>query len=247
MSIPLLATLTNGQDTMLLTLALAGSVLLERQNRPLPGGLLLSFCLIKFHFFVFVPLALISAKKWRMLAGGALGTVIWLAVSTLAQGTEWPSEYFHFLQQPVLHPAPFGFPNLRGLVGESHAMLGVLGIAVAAALSVLAWKRIRFETLLAMCLIGGFLVGYHAAIQDCCILFVAFHLLRGFPVGRIALFALLTPPAYYLLLMDGPASRLFAMTLLGTFLATALFQFRRSAPATQQDIPRFTVPPAPAR
>src|SRR5262249_19195227 len=99
-SIPLSALFANGQDVTLLMLAFAGAVLLDRRGWPFAAGLLLSLCTVKFHLFLFVPLALITHRKWRMIAGACAGTAGCVVAATIVEGREWISRYAEFLKRP---------------------------------------------------------------------------------------------------------------------------------------------------
>src|SRR5882724_2261295 len=72
-SIPVITSFLNGQDLPLLLAALLSAVVLDRKGRGVLGGLCLALCAIKPHLFVFVPVALIAGRRWRMALGAAAG------------------------------------------------------------------------------------------------------------------------------------------------------------------------------
>lgn len=106
-SIPLVVMFANGQDVMLFGLAFAACVLLDGRGRGFLAGLALSFCTIKFHLFLFVPLALLAYRKWKTIAGASAGTALGIAAACFVEGPRWIPEYAAFLRRPELHPLPF--------------------------------------------------------------------------------------------------------------------------------------------
>ena len=73
MSVPLVTSFMNGQDVPLLLLFLGLTYVLEKRGAPFTAGLCLALCTIKPHLFLFVPIALILWRKWRVLAGASAG------------------------------------------------------------------------------------------------------------------------------------------------------------------------------
>src|SRR5579859_199138 len=81
--------LNYGQDTALfMFMALAGLQLLV-MKRDFAAGLVLSLCASKFHLALAIPLFLAANRRWRALAGGAIGGLVILGVSFLAEGPDW--------------------------------------------------------------------------------------------------------------------------------------------------------------
>ena len=85
------------------------------------------------------------------------------------------------LRDPANSPIPAIMPNLRGFVyaiaGENTPLLIALWVMVTAVVIFLAWRAESFEHAIAFCLIGGVLVNFHAYMQDCLLLLVAFALM----------------------------------------------------------------------
>jgi hypothetical protein len=207
---PLIANFLAGQDLAFVLLAAAGTVLLaRRKGRDFAAGLLLAFCAIKFHLFVLAPVAFAVWRRWRLFWGAAAGIGLLIAWSYLAAGPAWPREYLGMLLNPELHPGPEHMPNLFGSLKTlgAPAWLQVAAAVVFAAAGVRAIVRSRdFEAAFGVALVGGLLLSFHSYVQDCAILLLAVPLVwRGVSrVPEAALFAMLTPIPYLLLLMGAP-------------------------------------------
>jgi hypothetical protein len=218
MSVAWYTSVLNGQDVALVLLLAALAVRQARAGRDVPAGLLVAACAIKFHFFVFVPVALFGAKRWKMLAAAAAGVTAELLLSFAVQGPDWPREYIRFLLSPNARPAPYTLPNLRGLAmawempGWLESLLLVL--TVASFLALLARARMSFRTRMAFAIVGGLLVSHHAFIQDCLLLMVVLAWVGRRSPLRVPVALLLTPLPYYLLLSEGWPGGLFALALL---------------------------------
>lgn len=138
--------IASGQDTsLMLALALAGYVLAER-GEDRRAGAVWALMLIKFNLVLALPLALLVARRWRMLQGFsfvAAGLAIFSALVLRVDGLRL---YFQMLSSnafPKLNPTPELMINLHSLA----AHLGMNGPAflVTATIVVLAvgWIAIR--------------------------------------------------------------------------------------------------------
>jgi hypothetical protein len=210
-SIPVLTAIINGQDILLVLAACSFSISLWRSGRTFVSGLVLSLCAIKFHFFLFVPIALILWKQWRQLAGMAAGLAGIYAIGAAAQGWLWPVNYLAFLQllKNQLTPAPYTLPNIHGLVlalaGDAPRIEIVLAALTAlGVLYALATAR-EFELAFALAIAGGLLVNVHTYIQDYCMLILIPAVASPGSMARNFSLALLAPPMYFVLMLDGPA------------------------------------------
>ena len=106
MSIPAISHMVNGQDVTSLLLFCTPSLLLSRRQRDSAAGLVFALCAIKFHLFVFVPLAIFAHRRWRLFAGAAVGEVA-LFLTGLAGGA-WPVflSLIALLRRPKTTPTP---------------------------------------------------------------------------------------------------------------------------------------------
>ena len=244
-SIPVATAFANGQDILLLVWTCAAAYELETRGKQFRAGLLISLLAVKFHVFVFVPLVVALRRQWRTLAGTAAGGAALYAVAAGLQGWNWPAAYLRFLRTPQITPAFFTMPNLRGL-GMAVASDGsavALGVEAASALAVVAVllyaaPRIReFGAAIALAVTAGLLTSHHAYVQDACLLLLIPALAPEKRRTRRAALAMLAPPAYFLLMADGPASALAPLGFLIVFAVLA----REAVAASAQDAANLKV------
>jgi hypothetical protein len=125
-------------DALLLLPAIGAAVLLSRR-RPLLAGLVLAVLLAKPQTVWLVPIVLVVAHQWRMLAGLLIGGCAWIASSLLLVGVHEFSNWLPFLftRGPTVSSS-IGVPGLAALIGGNQ-----VGFLTAAALcvgtAVLAW------------------------------------------------------------------------------------------------------------
>lgn len=167
LSLPIVAALANGQDSLLPLLFVTLAVRWQ-PARPAAAGLILSLCAIKFHLFVLLPLLLLAQKRWRVLQGFFAGAAVLLALSFLAGGSNWPAEYFHTLTDGRVHPSITHMPNLHGLFSDPPLEMALSLVILGAAWW--AMQRTNFLLGLAVALTGGILLSYHAFLADCVLL-----------------------------------------------------------------------------
>lgn len=240
-SIPVLLSVLEGQDVLLVTAAAAGGVLHRRAGRPFLAGLFWSLCAAKFHLFLFVPVALLFRREWRMLGGGAAGGAALAVVSFAAAGWSWPLEYARMLADPAIHMAPQLSLNLRGLLfgltGADHtAFVIAISVPLAAAVVCTLWRTRDLDTSLGVALLAGMLLSYHAFVQDGSLLLLVLVLLRNCtaPVRNLAPLAVL-PPLYLLTNLGAPycvALPAYLLVLLGLLAFTTT---RTAAPEVMQN------------
>jgi hypothetical protein len=214
-SIPLVSLFANGQDVALVMLAFSGSILLLGKDtdehhglREFCAGLLLSLCTVKFHLFVFVPVALIAYRRWKMIGGACVGTAVGVIAATFVEGPGWMVRYAKFLNGPELYPMPMplNFHAVARVLGWGRTGDWMLCLAVAVCLLWLAWRRIPFGTLISLCLLGGLLVSRFMGLHDYALLLAGCALSEG--LVRKGFFCLATPPVYLLMLFPEPWSAL---------------------------------------
>jgi hypothetical protein len=233
MSVPLFANFVNGQDVLYLLLFCSVSLYFTKRGWDTAAGLILALCAIKAHLFVFVPLAVIFRMKWRVLAGGVLGAVI-LGVAGLAGGLAVQLELLKQLGNPEHSPYPDIMPNLRSLTGDHHSAYLAAAIAVFLAVAFLIHRSSSYEVAFGWALVGGVLGSFHAYIQDCLLLLLAFVLLHD-ELGKApkALFYLVSLPFIYVALLAGrPYSALFPLVLLACLALQLRAGLRTVVPAT---------------
>lgn len=220
--LPLTVSILVGQDITLIVALCAATILLCRSGRDAAAGFVLSLCIIKFHLFVLVPLVLIRHRKWSMIGGAAGGVLIWLAISTLVAGPDWPRQYLAVLQNPAISPYLDYMPTVRGIFFDSPWALYVTALVLAVLLYVIVKQR-NFEVAFGLALAGGVLLNTHSYLQDCAILLPALvSAVRSGCAGvrRIALF-LMTPFPYVLFLLGHGAVFLFCVLALAVMRTAA--------------------------
>ncbi len=221
-SVPVLTSFANGQDVMMVLVLSAAAVYLDQAGRPWLAGLCLALCTLKFHLFVFTPIALLLHRKWRFAASAALGVALELAASFVVAGWRWPIEYAKFLSNPALHPTPYVPPNISGIAGNLLPLEIALTLAVGACTVYLCSRAKSFPAAFTLCIFAGLLVARHSYIQDCALLLLIplFVPPASNFVSQLSM-VLLTPFPYFLLMAEGPLGLITPLLLLLWFVALA--------------------------
>jgi uncharacterized membrane protein len=196
------------------------SILLTRQNSDYLAGLVLSLCAIKFHLFLFIPILLLVKKRWRILGGAAMGSVVLAALGVLIAGADSMRQYGNVLRDPWINPSATVMPNLHGLVTILNGDIKVELMFVAIVLVAFVWTMRRtenYEFLLAASIVCGLLVSFHSGVADDIVLLPAFvSVVRTCSNSslRAAAGLILTPIPYFLVLADAPYSAFLPIALL---------------------------------
>jgi hypothetical protein len=153
---PMVAVFMCGQDSMLLVAVLLATFLLAERRRDGLAGAVLSLALCKFHLIILLPIALLASRRWRMLAGFALGALGLGAVSLILVGPQGIAAYVHLLMNP----------ELRSLVAPAPAAVSpaaaCLVIVIALAVSWVAPFWLSIST----AIVGSLLVAPHLFLYD---------------------------------------------------------------------------------
>lgn len=208
-SVPALAALCNGQDSLLLVALIGGAVLQFRAGRDMIAGCLLALCAFKFHLFlIFLPLLLIFKGKWRAFGGAAATSGLLFA---LGLANDWGSTeaYIGVLRDPWINFKAVLMPNLHGLAAHLGAGPAVEWTLYGATIMVYLWLIRRIENcemLLGLGLVAGLLLSYHTGLADAVILLPALVLIQKNSQQKTltALFAISQTPLLYLILLYGP-------------------------------------------
>jgi hypothetical protein len=161
---PALWIVHQGQDVPLVLLLASVCVRMHNQGKPLAAGVALGLCVLKYHLFPFVALAIIARREWRMVAGAAATVLLLLCVSFALAGPEWPRTYVATLaanSPPYSHvmPALVGF-------AAGHP-IGFAAVAIAAGVgTVLAAIRTDLPTAVATALTIALMVNVHTYPVD---------------------------------------------------------------------------------
>ncbi len=236
-SLPLVVLFANGQDVILLTFAFAGAVESDRRGRSRLAGILLGLCTIKFHLFCLTPIALLSHRKWRMIASASAVTLAGVIGAMALEGPGWMMRYAAFLRRPELHPAPQPL-NFHAAVGVLQGGVWLEGTLAALVIGCLVWlgwqRRLSFPALISLCVLGGLLISGHAGMHDYALLLAAYAITDGTLQKGFAF--LLAPPVYILVLLPG------VWSLLGVTMLTSILLL----PLSQKYPPGFALASAPA-
>jgi Glycosyltransferase family 87 len=235
--LPLLSNFLAGQDVTLPLVFASAAIFAMRGGRDFLAGILFALCAVKPHLFVLVPLVLVIHRRWRVLAGGAVGGATLVAISFLAAGRHWPEQYLALLRNPELHPGAEHMPNLRGLVfgltgGEHPALQWTLIAMVAALVCYIAWRTADLELALAFSIAGGLLAGYHAYLQDCLLLLLVFALVISKSKSKLlrSIIALAVLPPVFLFLLAGQPYNVAVPLMLLVFLGAGAWEARDGSP-----------------
>jgi glycosyl transferase family 87 len=169
-------------QTAFLSAAILGLALAAMKRRPFLGGLILSLLAFKPQLCLLLPVVLIVAARWRIVAGAALGLGLLVAASLAAFGAEAWLAFFHSLalRNPqdltadqgawVTLQTPFGLLSWLG-ADYRIAWAGQIGVLAAAlAIACVVWRRdlpheLKAAALVLACLLGTpYLLAYDFVI-----------------------------------------------------------------------------------
>lgn len=166
-SVPLVASIANGQDVAFVLLFLAAFWRFHA-TRPAPAGICLALCSLKFHLFLFLPLVLIAHRKSRVFAWAAAGVLTLLGLSTWVSTDQWIPKFIAFTSSARANMHTPVMPNLLALfAGLPHAFIWEItgGVCIAALVFWLS-ARSSFSLALSASLVGGLLTSHHAYFSD---------------------------------------------------------------------------------
>jgi hypothetical protein len=218
-SVPLLVSFANGQDLPMVLLFWSLSSRLLDKRRDFAAGLCLALCIAKAHLFVFVPIAVLGARRWRFLGGSSTGILALLGISCLAAGPDWPAKYGRLLSGSDLHASSLVYPNAAGILKSlSASPYWLFPLGAVAALVVLSLARkVSFSQSLGTALLAGVLMAPHCFLQDLSLLVPVF--LKMFETAtreftKLTSFLLLTPLLYLMeLALPAPLASLLPVSL----------------------------------
>lgn len=140
---PVLAALILGQDSILVMFVITAAYLLLTRRRDFLAGLLLALATVKFQYVLILGLLLLVARKFRFVAGFAVGCGLLALACVLVTGPAGILQYVRFVHQFELHNGygnitPDRLMNLRGfLAGLGYSVHLRLYGAVASAVLLL--------------------------------------------------------------------------------------------------------------
>jgi hypothetical protein len=152
---PVLAALTLGQDSILVLFAISLAYMFLTKRRDFKGGLILALATVKFQIVLILVLLLLLSRKFRLIAGFAVGCAFLLFASVLVTGFSGVMEYVRFVRQFDLHNgygniSPDRMMNLRGLLtglgwADHSRLLSYAGSIILIALAVVCSRSVHTD------------------------------------------------------------------------------------------------------
>jgi Glycosyltransferase family 87 len=223
---PVAASIIQGQDGILLALALAGVLRLAAIRRDTAAGLLLALCTAKPHLFLLVPLALIAHRRWRIVSSAALGTGGLLILGTAAAGRDWPVRLWSVIKAMNGATRVYVMPPPNLFQFGVNPVTIACAAALAAAFGIMVWRIRSLEVGVAAAVVASFLIAPHTAIYDLPLLLVALPVLPLTSLATWIRYALLTPLPYWAALAGMPWSFVLPLMLLAVTLCAWFAQDR---------------------
>lgn len=222
---PFLWGLLMGQDTVLITLALAYSVVLMRTGHEDRAGLLLSLCIVKPHLVWLVPVALFFTGKRRTASWFVGGATALVTTSLFMVGTTGFAQWLGLLGATTTDVRPEDMAALRAIGIHTHVGVAILLAIGVMAVLFLTCRSGDMERALPVAMVASLLLSSHAYAQDAS----TFAVVAGFAAGPLLRGWLLIPwPAVAGLAGISAFSVTYAIVGLGAILA---FTFPRSRPS----------------
>jgi len=176
LSLPAGLGIAHGQDgPVLLAIVIAGYSLAERGEEGW-AGVVWSLALMKFNLLLGLPVAMLAARRWRMLGGFASGGALLGLVSLALGGFGDATNYVAMLtdkQLERLSPSPELMINVQAIgmnLGAPAVPFLVLGGAVVAALLMVALHNAPLWRWFSSALIAGMMLAPHTYGYDATVL-----------------------------------------------------------------------------
>ncbi len=215
-TLPVLQAFLLGQPVLFLAVAMAESYLALRKGADVRGGVWLGLLVLKPQYGLLLGLFLLWKRRWRAVAGAAIGVGVVLIASALAAGPRSILDYVTAVSAMGDIRDPYAasaeMVNWRSLIVNARPSIGnTSGVLAFVALSLLtvaaiAWAtRGRWRTgtpaldwqLLAV-LVGTFLVSYHSHMHGLVLLTVPLAAMWSLstrePIARLAELAFIFLP-----------------------------------------------------
>ena len=230
LSLPAALGIAHGQDSPLMLAAAVGAYSLASHGRNARAGAVAGLALIKFHLILLWPVAMLAARRWRMLAGFAATATVLAAVSFALAGPRGVTLYLAMLRNKDLErlsPTPEFMMNVQGLcasLGIASGWFLAAGTALVVALAALAIRRAPLWRWFSAAVIATLLAVPHVYNYDATLLWLPiwltlFHSQERWSRSAAALAAI--PIPYLMTLLDRPWSAAAAVCALLLLAALA--------------------------
>jgi hypothetical protein len=189
-----------GQDAPIMMAIVAGAAQLIQRRRDFAGGALLALFTVKPHLFLFLPVVLIAQRKYRALAGLAVGGVALYLLAAAFVGIDWPLKS---MAAAMSNEATFvpSTPGVAGLLRKLHAPGWVLLPAVIAGIA-MVYRRARaidWLPAVALAIAAGVVFAPRAQVYDGSFFLLLLLLVATTPalvvIAGVAVIAVVTPAA----------------------------------------------------
>jgi len=247
-SFPVLVTLIQGQDCIILLLLYSLAFICLKKDRPALAGGILAFGLFKFQLVLpFVGIFLLE-RQWKFISGFVAASIVPIISSLYIAGTGGTLEYLRFLlrfsQSPLgqFEIEPSKMPNIRGILYTvlsgllSHRFLFIATVIGSIAIVVWAIRTSRsapLEVRFALAMLVSLAVSYYLMVYDLALavlpLFIMINQMSSITSHRSRFFQstfvilcalLLMSPSHLAILSYGIAPSLMALPLLGLIFLT---------------------------
>jgi hypothetical protein len=225
----------HGQDSSLVLALLVASYAASERRDERKAGVLAGCLLFKFHLVLFVPVAMVFQKRWRMLSGFLAAGVVVVAVQFLAAGVGGTAGYLRFLAAGTMERLNVGEANMVNLKSlllnlgvDSVAARGTLSMAVGA-LILAGFTNRQWTTALTSASLGAAVLLPHVYQYDLAWtlpLFLAIAFQVQDRLLRISVMPLLTPFPYLLTLAGRPWAGTASVILVVVLAANARWAWR---------------------
>lgn len=206
---PVLWCLMHGQTSLLALLLYTVAFRFVHSGKELHAGLVLSLLLFKFQLVLPFMLCVLLARKWRMLAGFAMGAAAVILASYAMIGPTGVSLYRQALSA-MSHANASVFPremaSYRGLAylisgrDPSVAIIGAASLATCVFASI-PWRK-NWQIGFSLAIVASLLSGYHLNPQDVALLLVPLFVAASvFSARSRTLIAVFASPLSFLLFL----------------------------------------------
>ena len=248
-SFPVLVTLIQGQDCILLLLLYALAFICLKKDRPALAGCILAFGLFKFQLVLPFAAIFLLQRQWKFISGFAVASIVPIVGSVVIAGSSGTMEYLRFLlrfsQSPLdqFEIDPSKMPNIRGILysvtGGSLSnkylfIATIIGSIVLIAWAIKATRSSTLEVRFAIAMLVSLSASYYLFVYDLTLAVLPLFLVisqRSSTMDRrsrlyqgiflVLCAVLLMSPSHLVMLSYGIAPSLMAVPLLGLIFLAA--------------------------
>lgn len=133
--------IANGQDCVLMLLAMIAAMELAERGHAASSGFAIGLTLIKFHLLLLFPVLMLVSRRWRMLAGYGVAAAMEAAISLWLGGRQGMAAYARLLGRKDierLSPSPEMMSNVHAITANLRIDSTVVSVALAGAVMAIA-------------------------------------------------------------------------------------------------------------